>query len=86
MSLKDESKFIRWQRQMEQKDDLEKIEHFLKSKSIWNYLVSKPLSPDKTKREKSLASRQSKKEIDKLLGEREFALTEDLKANKAVIA
>jgi hypothetical protein len=27
-----------------------------------------------------------KKEIDKLLGEREVALTEDLEANKAVIA
>lgn len=27
MGLKDASEFIRWQREMEQKDDIEKIEH-----------------------------------------------------------
>lgn len=27
MGLKDSSEFIRWQREMEQKDDIEKLEH-----------------------------------------------------------
>lgn len=32
MGLKDASEFIRWQREMEQKDDIEKIEHVQKMK------------------------------------------------------
>ncbi len=32
MGLKDASEFIRWQREMEQKDDIEKTEHIIKKK------------------------------------------------------
>ena len=32
MGLKDASEFTRWQREMEQKDDIEKIEHVQKKK------------------------------------------------------
>lgn len=32
MGLKDASEFIRWQREMEQKDDIERTEHIIKKK------------------------------------------------------
>ena len=86
MGLKDASEFTRWQREMEQKDDIEKIEHVQKKK------IEMELS-----REQAIIAQQQKvvenhhlavkvkKEVHKLLGEREVALEEDLNANKAVI-
>ena len=71
---------------MEQKDDIEKIEHVQKKK------IEMELS-----REQAIIAQQQKvvenhhlavkvkKEVHKLLGEREVALEEDLNANKAVI-
>ena len=86
MGLKDASEFTRLQREMEQKDDIEKIEHVQKKK------IEMELS-----REQAIIAQQQKvvenhhlavkvkKEVHKLLGEREVALEEDLNANKAVI-
>lgn len=87
MGLKDASEFIRWQREMEQKDDIEQIEHVQKMK------IEMELSREQAilAREQQVQVNHSlaakvKREVHQLLGEREDALALDLKENKEVIS
>lgn len=86
MGLKDASEFIRWQREMEQKDDIEKIEHVQKKKIEMELSREHAIAAQERKvhENHNLASKV-KKEVEKLLEDREHALAEDLKENKVVI-
>jgi hypothetical protein len=71
---------------MEQKDEIEKIEHVQKKKIEMELSREHAIAAQERKvhENHNLASKV-KKEVEKLLEDREHALAEDLKENKVVI-
>ncbi len=79
MGLKDASEFTRWQREMEQKDDIEKIEYVQKKKIEMEMSREQAIQAqeDQVKHNHKLADKV-KKEIHQMLEEREAKLDEKL--------
>jgi len=86
MGLKDASEFYRWQREMEQKDDIEKIEHVQKKKIEMELAREQAImAKEKSVQDNHKFAAKVKKEVDQLLNERERTNEQDLKDNKETI-
>ena len=86
MGLKDASEFIRWQREMEQKEDIEKIEYVLKKKIEMEMSRQQAIAAKEKKYEENhdLVT-EMKKDLDVQLEKREQDLHEALLQRKDVI-
>ena len=86
MGLKDSSEFYRWQREMEQKDDIEKIERVQMMKIEMELARDQAiLAKEKNVQDNHMFAVGVKKEVDKLLVERDHNLNDKLFENKEVI-
>lgn len=86
MGLKDASEFTRWQREMIQKDNIEKIEHVQKKKIEMEMSRDAAIqAQENQKKENHLFATRIKKEVHTLLQEREKAQIKKIEDNKAVI-
>lgn len=86
MGLKDASEFTRWQREMEQKDDIEKIEHVLKKKIEMELSREQAImAQEKKVKENHALANEMKAKAEKLMEEREHNLQEDYEKRKGVI-
>lgn len=86
MGLKDASEFYRWQREMEQKDDIEKIERIQKMKIEMELAREQAIiAKEKNIQENHDHAIKVKKEIDLLLTERDKQLAQVIVDNKETI-
>ena len=86
MGLKDTSEFTRWQREMEQKDDIEKIEHVLKKKIEMELAREQAIMAQENKvKENHELANEMKAKAEKLMEEREQNIKEDYEKRKGVI-
>lgn len=86
MGLKDSSEFVRWQREMNQKDDIEKIEYVQKKKIEMELSREQAiLAKEHNIHQNHLLAVKVKKEVNVLLEEREKNITEKIQENKKVI-
>ena len=86
MGLKDASEFYRWQREMEQKDDIEKIERIQKMKIEMELAREQAIiAKEKNVQENHDHAIKVKKEIDLLLTERDKQLAQIIIDNKETI-
>ena len=86
MGLKDASEFYRWQREMEQKDDIEKIERIQKMKIEMELAREQAIiAKEKNVQENHDHAIKVKKEIDLLLTERDKQLAQVIIDNKETI-
>jgi len=86
MGLKDASEFYRWQREMEKKDDIEKIEYVQKKKIEMELTREQAiLAKERNVNENHQLAVKVKKEINVLLEERERNIADKISENKKVI-
>lgn len=86
MGLKDASEFYRWQREMEKKDDIEKIEYVQKKKIEMELTREQAiLAKEKNVNENHQLAVKVKKEVNVMLEERERNIAEQITENKRVI-
>lgn len=86
MGLKDASEFNRWQREMEEKDDIERLEHIQKKKIEMELAREEAiLAQQRKEKENHQLVNKMKIEQEKRLEEREKNLQEDFYKRKEVI-
>lgn len=86
MGLKDASEFNRWQREMEQKDDIEKIEHVQKKKIEMELCREQAIiAQEKKVHDNHTLANKMKHQAEKLMEEREHNLQEDFEKKKGVV-
>ncbi len=86
MGLKDATEFNRWKREMDQKDDIERIEHIQKKKIEMELAREEAiLAQERKEQENHALVIKMKKESEKRGEEREKNLQEDYDKRKALI-
>ena len=86
MGLKDASEFNRWQREMEQKDDIEKIEHIQKKKIEMELSRQQAIfAKEQTERDNHDLVGKMKSVFDKQMEKREADEEDNLQKRKVVI-
>ena len=86
MGLKDASEFIRWQREMEQKDDIERTEHIIKKKIEMELCREQAIeAQERQVEENHTLAAKVKKELHEKLEEREATNQEEFEERKKIV-
>ena len=87
MGLKDASEFNRWKAEMNEKDDIERLEHIQKKKIEMELAREEAiLARENKEKENHLLVNKMRHEMDVMMDEREIKLQEVMNAKKEVIA
>ena len=87
MGLKDTSEFDRWQAEMNEKDEIERLEHIQKKKIEMELAREEAiLARERKEKENHQLVNKMRGEMDKMMEEREINLQEIIDQKKEVIA
>ena len=87
MGLKDTSEFDRWQAEMNEKDEIERLEHIQKKKIEMELAREEAiLARERKEKENHHLVNKMRGEMDKMMEEREINLQEIIDQKKEVIA